>query len=434
MNPSLIQAIQQYYGMLQQQQMEQQGLGINPQIQQAQNAGNMQQLQAGQGILNAPTAEIPYAMSVDNKVANTTGPEALKYQALLAMAPQFQKGMDRTGFSDSGIFAGQMRQWEKAVDNAKYDMNASATYRNPQEVQAGNDAATVAHMGAGQGLLQGVKPQAGVNPELLGKYAEIAQRQLGEETKATSSLNVENLKGQYGLQGEKVKAQGQIDAETAKAGLVNSKLSKATKAQMEQKIAANQATLVGLGEVAKTFNPKLYTFWGKTRAALGGYADSLGIPIPDAEKKYQSEFATFQTSVKDVFNQYRKSITGAAASVQELKMLEESIFNTKMPPTQAKSALVNLMVKMQTESSLANQLIKTGIAEQQGLTPGTEAFGNFVESQFQKPEAAGIRDKVRAEIIKLHPNLADGPTESASGKDISSLSDDDLRRIASGGK
>lgn len=109
--------------------------------------------------------------------------------------------------------------------------------------------------------------------------------------------------------------------------------------------------------------------WGpKFKAWVSSIADKAGIPITDGMANSIGENQRMKTNIMMEFNQYRKEITGAAAALAEIKLLEQSFINQNMAPAQFMTALDEIESRYTLALNLKIKLL------QQGINPGTQEF------------------------------------------------------------
>ena len=90
------------------------------------------------------------------------------------------------------------------------------------------------------------------------------------------------------------------------------------------------------------FDPKLFNFWTQTGAELLAKSERFGNTLDAKERNLVNKYTLMRTQVVQVFNAYRKEITGAAASNQELERLEKGFIHMKLSPSEMKIALDGL--------------------------------------------------------------------------------------------
>lgn len=244
---------------------------------------------------------------------------------------------------------------------------------------------------------------------------------LGDQANAQAAVQAADIKGKADIESAKIQKTG------AGSGLTQTVLSSA-----QQKIQDNLNIMSGLDHLATNFNEDFFKIIPTNMGDLANYAEQWGVPMSEAQTHFNTKRAEFQTIIKDTYNQYRRSITGAAASEKELEMIAESIVNESNGPTEAKAKLVALMVKMETEMTLANKLIQHGAQIGMDVPTGNEEFGKLVEKQMMSEQAGKIREQVKASILQRYPSLNTELNASQQAPQQSPISKEDAgKQLAS---
>lgn len=165
-------------------------------------------------------------------------------------------------------------------------------------------------------------------------------------------------------------------------------MTKKTEGAIEEAQLSAINTLNNLANVGDRYADEYLTYNGKVRAALAVTADKAGIASPK-QKKLIEGMTQFGTSVDRMFNAYRKEITGAAASVQELEILKESMINKDMSPTQFKAAYKDFVSIMRSQLELSTQLREKGLSSGEITNKLNEAFANRKNSNVNANVSAG---------------------------------------------
>lgn len=142
----------------------------------------------------------------------------------------------------------------------------------------------------------------------------------------------------------------------------NAPLSKTTETDVQKKTIGGMQTLYSLQKIQQAAKPEYFTLLGRAKGALQNFGAHID---PDVLSKGQQGDLAARSSllneVKQFFNAYRKEITGAAASEQELKDLEASILNPNMNWVQFQASLSQLTDKANRELRLNRRLMREGI-------------------------------------------------------------------------
>jgi hypothetical protein len=149
---------------------------------------------------------------------------------------------------------------------------------------------------------------------------------------------------------------------------------------IQEGIRDSQQALKDLGRIADTHSEEFLTTVGRFKAALGKVADKFGVD-PAGLASFNAERSKFSTNVKQFFNQYRKDITGAAASAQELEQLIDSLFSDELGPLEFKARFGEISDKMQANLEMNQKQAREGI-EVGGPTQTTgQAQPGYAEGQ-----------------------------------------------------
>ena len=156
----------------------------------------------------------------------------------------------------------------------------------------------------------------------------------------------------------------------------NMPLAKPVVPAMQKDVIYGMDASARLAEIEKRFKPEMLTYMGKAKNAANIFAEKAGMQLDPETKKQVRDMTGFRTSVEQNFNQYRKEITGAAASVQELDRLKKSMFNADMSPTEFEAAFDTYKKEAARVLRLKRAILRSG------LPVGTEEFGNQLDSAF----------------------------------------------------
>lgn len=141
-------------------------------------------------------------------------------------------------------------------------------------------------------------------------------------------------------------------------------------------IISTQSNLVDLDNIAKNYSDEYLTYKGQFGAAATKYKEKLGIETSEDERRFLANRTKFTQGVEQFFNKYRKEITGAAASVQELEMLKKSMLNADASPTEFRAAYDKFRDVANAQLELKNSLL------QQGIKPGTRDFTRLMNEAY----------------------------------------------------
>jgi len=139
-----------------------------------------------------------------------------------------------------------------------------------------------------------------------------------------------------------------------------------TKAAIQKQIMDARAGIGRIEDIRKGFKKDYLTLGGKARATGAAWADYLGMPLPDSEKKFLKSYTEFSTGAIDNLNRYITERTGAALSEAEATRLREAMPDPKSDsPEQFESKLDVVIANLQRSQKRYEDLLTAGT-----LTPG----------------------------------------------------------------
>lgn len=121
-----------------------------------------------------------------------------------------------------------------------------------------------------------------------------------------------------------------------------------------------------------------------------GLQSKLGMDIGDEGRERLGRWTEAKFGIEQMFNQYRKLITGAAASQGEIEMLKKSYLNTSMSPDEFKAGYGQIRETMARDVGYFQELVQAGI-------PVQDVQGMFAATPFGQ-----------------QPNPSEAPTSDAS--------------------
>ena len=142
-------------------------------------------------------------------------------------------------------------------------------------------------------------------------------------------------------------------------------LSKTQHSKMQEDLISTDKQLTKLQTIKDKFDPKHFGAYGEGRAAWGGFLDYMGI---DEETYMGGDTVAFaakrnlsQAEIGQLFNVYRKEVTGAAAAVAELASIEKVYLNSKKGPA-ATLVMLDALIRVATETqSMQRETLKRGV-------------------------------------------------------------------------
>lgn len=133
-----------------------------------------------------------------------------------------------------------------------------------------------------------------------------------------------------------------------------------TKRELEEKIISGTSALARMNEIIKDDPSDFLTYGGRAKAFFGSILDKLGTDF-QGYAQFNADKRVFFENVAQAFNEYRKLITGAAASEQELKRLEESMLNPGLGPKEFAKSSQRFIDELQRNLRLASKFRSEGI-------------------------------------------------------------------------
>ena len=297
---------------------------------------------------------------------------------------------------DPGLLARQRELMSQAYpDDPRVETAQSGPYGDAgllgakeQMIEARRELLSSQQLGDGglQSFVMQIMDQAGSSRDNLGATIDDAKRKRLSDAIAKGEVNPAN------------------EEEAIK--WLNAPLSNATKltAQMRTKIQeellAHEEIVRQTGELQAAFNPEFSKYVGKGKAFAQRARDKLGL-LPDDQSAFLTEYTLYTQQVDRLFNQYRKSITGAAASVKELEMLKKSMLNNDLSPVQHKAVLDAMANAAQFDVKIKQRLLD------EGLSFNNKARIAEIKTELIKENAAYSPDVVHAQLKSiLEPSKA----------------------------
>lgn len=130
---------------------------------------------------------------------------------------------------------------------------------------------------------------------------------------------------------------------------------------LKNKQVEAQQTLNMVKDISQSFNADLQTAPTKLLAGVNKILDSMGIDVGADGKKLIRGMTEQEQGIGQLFNQYRKMITGAAAAMAELKFLEQTFVNNKNSPEEAKVGLQRFLKMAIRDSKVFQEMADAGV-------------------------------------------------------------------------
>jgi uncharacterized protein YukE len=136
---------------------------------------------------------------------------------------------------------------------------------------------------------------------------------------------------------------------------------KSMQTDLQKRITNNLALITQMHQAGETYSPELLTIWGRAKKVGAKFLDYLGAaPKGSPQADFIEKQTNFYQASERLFNAYRKAITGAAASFQELERLRKSFLNPNMSPREFESAWGSYMTELQRLQQIYNKLLREG--------------------------------------------------------------------------
>lgn len=117
-----------------------------------------------------------------------------------------------------------------------------------------------------------------------------------------------------------------------------------------------------LSKIADSFDVNFLTFQGKLGGAFSSLKSKANIDLNEDERGFLRGKVQFENRVEQFFNRYRKEITGAAASVQELDRLKKSMLNVDQDPVSFRASMDLAISEVQRAMRLKRKFLREGIS------------------------------------------------------------------------
>lgn len=211
-----------------------------------------------------------------------------------------------------------------------------------------------------QGEREGfLKPRAVQKPEArttLARNLELAG--IDPLSKLGRDLITRNLAGSS--QSFTVSPDGTVTFQSGK-GISPAGLQRKTVTDLEKKLVTFETNIDNLKRIESQIKPEFLTFAGRGKAFFSGLKSKAGVDLSKEEKSFVQERTRFTQNINQFFNAYRKEITGAAASVQELEGLKKSMFNVDLSPVEFEAAFDEFKNGVQRGRRLTRKLLREGV-------------------------------------------------------------------------
>ena len=135
---------------------------------------------------------------------------------------------------------------------------------------------------------------------------------------------------------------------------------KSVKTQEQKAIISAEKALSDLDKVADTHSDEFLTTFGRIKASIGSALDKMDVDAGGLAD-FNAKRTKFANAAKQLFNNYRREITGAAASEKEMKDLLESMLNEGQGPRAFRASFDLFMEKARDNLLLARENAREGV-------------------------------------------------------------------------
>ena len=151
------------------------------------------------------------------------------------------------------------------------------------------------------------------------------------------------------------------------------KLDKLVARNLTKSIINNEQNLSRLDRIGSQFIPEFLTFGGRIGATISSLKSKAGVDLKPEDRKFLQNRRKFTQNINQVFNAYRKEITGAAASVQELESLKKAMLSEDLSPAEFQASFDEFRRELQRSNRLSRKVLRDGL-------PGS--FGKNLDALF----------------------------------------------------
>jgi hypothetical protein len=243
---------------------------------------------------------------------------------------------------------------DPAATQRLYDMLASG---DPQQVAQAQTAIRNARMqGEREGHLKPAvpsKPGRQTNLEL--NLALLNDPSLTDEQREIVKAN---LMGSG--QNITVNPDGSVSVVSGKG--IGSGLQKRTKGDLEKTLVSAEQNISNLKRIEEQFDPEFLTYLGKGKAWTLGVLGKAGVKLNPEQTKYVGSRKKFAQNINRFFNQYRREITGAAASIMELNDLRKAMFSEDLSPQEFKASFDEFRNSVYRTHRVARKIYREGLS------------------------------------------------------------------------
>lgn len=233
------------------------------------------------------------------------------------------------------------------------------------------------------------------NPDVLLKRTEEKKQTLSPVGKLLSEMNAldkdDPQREVYRKAIEKTVASSGMSVTVDEDGRVRvvtgpgAMMERSTKAALEKDIIGLEQRLADVEEVGKDFSRDFLTWVGQLKGKGLRALSFAGAKLNDDQKAFIANKRRFVEGVEQVFNAYRKEVTGAQAAMQELSMLRDSILNKKLSPDEFEASYNRYVSQLKRSIRLKRMYLRQGISEKE-IMAKTGIMNEAYKSGFDVPD------------------------------------------------
>lgn len=190
---------------------------------------------------------------------------------------------------------------------------------------------------------------------------------------------VAEYKAMNDIQNPKSKSSGGMEI-VAPDGTVVKMQGLTTPVQTEEQknLITNEKSLAQFEKLDKDYDPAYFTYKNQAGAKLSKEAEkSSDIPVVGTATNFLANAVTgmneedrgkflekrtkYMSGLEQMFNTYKKEITGAAAGEKEIEMIRKSVLNGEMSPSEAKGSLEQIISKYKSEADQYKKTLGSGL-------------------------------------------------------------------------
>lgn len=179
-------------------------------------------------------------------------------------------------------------------------------------------------------------------------------------------------------------------------------LNKTTIKDLESKIASNMDNLSRLEVIEQQYVPDFLTYGGKVSATISKLKSKAGFDLSPEDERFLQGRRRFTQGINQMFNAYRKEITGAAAAVQELESLKKAMLSEDLSPTEFKASFDEFKSELLRSNRLSRKILREGVRDGFGKDLDrlfTAGLDDDIEARGQELRAQGFSDQAIVDAL-----------------------------------